>query len=452
MGKTIFITSFQGLISRILESGILDSLQKSGNIRVVIFVPDFKKEYFLKTFGDRKNVFIEGIDQKNLSKITYMYQRMTFVLLDTKTMRLTRRSFRGYKHYWQFLIAQFVASVFGGRRAIRRLFRVINYYFSGKLIFNQYFDKYKPDLIFSTDIKHILDAQMLIEAKKRRIFTIGMVRSWDYLTGKGITRVIPNKMIVHNETIKEEAKKYADMKEKDIFVSGLPHFDPYVNYKRTEREIFFKKLNIDKSKRILLYAPWGDKFADMDWQFLKMFSDAVKENRLPSDLVLLVRLPPGDTMELKDFKLPSNIIIDSPGVKFGERHRKTNEMNLGDLLHLADSIFYSEVLIAPPSTMVIDSAVFDKPIIIMAFDGYKKKGYYEGVTHYFDFCHIKNLIDTGGSSLAKSENELIELVNKYIKNPKYESEGRKRIIQKQCFKLDGKSSERVANYLLSFLN
>ena len=56
--RTIFITSFHGLVSRILESGFLDYLLETNNLRVVIFVPDFKCDYFLKTFGNKKGVVL----------------------------------------------------------------------------------------------------------------------------------------------------------------------------------------------------------------------------------------------------------------------------------------------------------------------------------------------------------------------------------------------------------
>ena len=450
--RTIFITSFHGLISRVLQSGILDFLQEKKDLRIVILVPDFKKDYFLEKFGKRENVIIEGIDDKVLLRRAYIFHKLSFVLLDTKTMRLTRRSFRGYKHSYEIIMAQFIASFFGRWKFVRNIFRKINYYFSGKPVFASYFDKYKPALVFSADIKHVLDTQLVIEAKKRKIFTIGMVRSWDYLTGKGMVRVVPDKMIVHNETIKKEAIKYVDMMEENVFVSGLPHFDPYINEKRKSKEIFFKKIGVNYDKRLLLYIPWGDKFADTDWQFLRMICDAIENGRLPSNLQVLMRIPPGDTVNLEKLKQYKEVVIDSPGVVFGERGRKANEMSYDDLLHLADLLHYSEVVVAPPSTLAIDAAAFDRPVVLMAFDGENKKKYYEGVGHYYDFDHISNLVKIGGQKLARNKKELIDYINDYLKNPSLDKESRKRVVNEQCWKLDGKSSQRVADFILFFLS
>jgi len=151
--KTIFITSFHSLVSRVLESGVLDHILKSGDVRVVIFVLHFKKTYFEKIFESKKSIIIEGIERDALSKQTYLFYRLAFMLLDTRTMYHIRRSFRGYRHKHEILIAQGAANVLGRFKLTRNMFRMINYYFSGKQIFAPYFEKYKPDLVFSTDIK-----------------------------------------------------------------------------------------------------------------------------------------------------------------------------------------------------------------------------------------------------------------------------------------------------------
>lgn len=449
--RTIFITSFHGLVSRVLESGLLDYLKKTDNLRVVIFAPDFKKDYFKGKFNS-KNIIIEGINEKSTSGLARFFQKVSFFLLDTKSMKIIRRSYRDYTNYPRFVFTQFVAIVFGRWQFVRRLFRFINYYFSGKSIFKSYFDKYKPDLIFSTDVKHILDTQLIIEAKKRKIFTIAMVRSWDYLTAKGIIGVKPDKMIVHNEIIKKEAEKYADMKPEDIEIIGMPHFDPYINYLRSEKKEFFKKIVADPEKPLILWAPLGDKFSNLDSQFFEILCESIKKGELPGDLQILVRIPPGDTLNLHGFKPCPNLIFDYPGFGFEGKHRKANEMSLEDLLHLADSIFNSNLVVTCASTICIDAAVFDKPIIYLGFDAKEKRGYYESIINHYDYDHTRNIIKTNGVEVAINRANLIRLINKCLKNPELKKEERKRIIEEQCWKFDGHASQRLVNYLLSFLN
>lgn len=449
--KTIFITSFHGLVSRVLESGVLDLLLHGG-ARVILLVPDFKKDYFVRTFHGKNNLIIEGVSRLILNKRTFVFHKLAFMLLNTRTMYLTRRSFRGYKRVYEFVLAQLLATCIGRFRVMRNLFRAINYHFSGKDVFTSCFEKYKPHLVFSTDIKEILDSQLIIEAQKKGIDTIGMVRSWDYITGKGLVRVKPDTLVVHNTVLKDEAIQHIDMEEEDIFVSGIPHFDPYINVKRSHRENFFKRLNLDVSKRLLLYVPWGDKFVNTDWQFLAILEEAIESGVLPKDLHVVMRVPPGDSVTLDKLVSQKHLTVDVPGITFGVLKRKANEMSFDDLLHLADTLYYSSVVVTPPSTMVIDAAAFDKPIVLMGFDGFQEKKYYEGIRHYYDFNHVVKLVHIAQAPFARNQEELIRFVNDCLKDPTIGREGRKRTIETQCYKLDGKSSKRLADFVLSKLS
>jgi hypothetical protein len=65
---------------------------------------------------------------------------------------------------------------------------------------------------------------------------------------------------------------------------------------------------------------------------------------------------------------------------------------------------------------------------------------------------MQNVLKTDGADIALSANELISFINKYIDNPNIKNLEREKIIEEQCYKLDGKSSYRVANYILAALN
>ena len=61
MAKTIFISSFNPFILRnILVGDALKTLKESNDTRVVIFVPDYKADFFRREIG-AANITIEGI-------------------------------------------------------------------------------------------------------------------------------------------------------------------------------------------------------------------------------------------------------------------------------------------------------------------------------------------------------------------------------------------------------
>jgi len=53
--------------------------------------------------------------------------------------------------------------------------------------------------------------------------------------------------------------------------------------------------------------------------------------------------------------------------------------------------------------------------------------------------------------VARSKEELTEIVNAYLENPDLDSDGRKRVVEQQCYKVDGMSLERMLKYLVEFL-
>ena len=99
-------------------------------------------------------------------------------------------------------------------------------------------------------------------AKQRKVFIVGMPRSWDNFTSHGLIRVVPDFLIVENKYLFDLVNTTQNMhlKEDKLFISGLPHYDiykkttsPYVS-----REEFFQKLNIDQNKKLFLYGAIGD--------------------------------------------------------------------------------------------------------------------------------------------------------------------------------------------------
>ena len=69
------------------------------------------------------------------------------------------------------------------------------------------FEKYKPDVVFATNVYGEEDVLLMKSASIHGVKTIGMVLSWDNNTSKHLMRVVPNVLLVQNEIIKDEAIK-----------------------------------------------------------------------------------------------------------------------------------------------------------------------------------------------------------------------------------------------------
>ena len=312
-----------------------------------------------------------------------------------------------------------------------------------KTKFAVYFDKYKPDLIFSTDIFHVVDVHFLAEAKSRGVKTVSMIRSWDNITNKGLFRIEPDKLIVHNEVIKQEALQYESIGGDNIFVSGMPQFDLYVQRPRIPKAQFFKEVGLDPDKKTIFVAPHGNRFYQDDWFLL----DFLKE--LPYQYI--IRLPPNDTVNFSGFSPTKNFYIDDPGQQFKKDVYRDREMDLEDSTRLADELFYSDLVINYGSTITVDAVFFDKPAIIVAFDANESRPYLKNVRRFLDFSHINKMLKTQCCKIAYSKSDLVDYIKSYLENPALDKDGRTRLREAQVYRTDGKSGEAIAQFLIQHL-
>src|SRR3989344_209517 len=124
-----------------------------------------------------------------------------------------------------------------------------------------------------------------------------------------------------------------------------------------------------------------------------------------------------------------------------------------DMEHLADTIFYAAVIITTTSSISIDAALFDKPTINIAFDGWEKRPFWKSVRRKFSkyHAHYQYIVKSGGVSIAWTFDELVAAINRYLEHPELDREGRARIVSEQCYKHDGQSGKRIAGSLLNFM-
>ena len=398
MEKTIFITSFHLLISRNIIDTDITRLLVAKKLRVVVIIPDYKKEYFERTFKGSGLIF-EGViaHQPSKTKLGLFFKRLARFMLPTRTIRLYER-YRIWTLEKSFLYQMFfwICQGFGRATFILPLVRFLDWKYSPHHFFNELFDKYHPDLIVTTDILNENDVCLMQEAKSRKIPIVAIIRSWDNLTAHSLIRVIPDKLLVWSKILKREAFFYSGMPKEKIAVVGIPHFDRYIPNSMIPHDEFMRKIGADRRKRLIFFTPIGDLYLrhnDTDRYILDLLSKM--------DVNVLVRFPAWDKVSnMENFQPPPHMFFDKPGVTYhpnniGDRDisRKDNEM-------LINGIYWSDLVITGPSTIAIEAAFFDKPIVLPNFHRTSKKGL-EGIFSYR--CnHFEYILKSGGGQLVNT--------------------------------------------------
>jgi len=455
--KTIFITAFHSFISRsILNTDVFRILAEKPDLRIVIFVPDYKKDFYVQTYGGSR-VVIEGIrtDLLSSSQWPYRFQRLAEMFLPTFTKKMwaaggapnNKKIKKNFIFYWLELLIFFISENF---KISHKILRTLDFYFSSTNVFGDYIKKHQSDLCFATDLISGPDAMFLMAAKKAGTKTIGMVRSWDCATNKSLTRVLPDKIIAVNEQVKNEMIKYHDAEAGNIFISGFPQFDSYLKTKSLSRGEFFKLIGAEPNKRLVFFAPAGKFLSDCDAETAEVLKEALHNGKLPVDVQFLVSYHPQNPADLINLKNDPNFIIRHLGTAFGD-NAKANELDKESANQLINFIYHSEIIIHHSSSLGLDASIFDKPQIMIAFDGCQKKPYLKSMRRHHDEDNMKGFIATGAARVVNNPDELVYWINKYLKNPKIDAAGRARARMKILANPDGNSGKRIANFILSFV-
>lgn len=419
-----------------MSTKLVSSLAERG-AKSVVLVPQKKLDFFKREY-DVAGATFEGVDFKIDWRDKFL-KYLSLAAVQTNSLKLKRSTEMTGR-------GALLASIFGGSFLFQKFVRFLGRCLTAqpllqqqRLGFNVFFDKYKPDTVFVTDIQNEYDVRLAEEARGRRIKVVGMVRSWDNLTTKGLIRFLPDKLLVQNEIAKEEAVCLHRIPIKSIEIVGIPHYDSY-----------FQALGnqIAKSMKLALFAPTGDRYIKnntVDRDILYLLDKALDEN-----WQILVRLPPTDSVAfLDEMKSNDRFIFDRPGATF--KTHKNAELSLEDDRRLAETLLQCDLIVSGPSTIAIDAAFFDKPVILIAFDGFENRSYLQSVGRYYDYEHWRPVVESEAAKIARSQAEFSAAIDAYVKNPTLDKEARRKLAERFCFKVDGRSTERLKNVILNML-
>ncbi len=451
--KTIFLTIFEGTEAKnILRTEIFPTLMRCADIRLVILVKSAERaEYHRREFNDSRITY-EVVAPQELGGFDGFFSRLKFTLLRTTTSEFRRRSnFRRYpkyaSYYWGLFLNRLLARPF-----FVRLARQLDFILVKDQGYGEIFDRYKPDLVFMANLFEDTEINLLREAKKRGIRTVAMINSWDKTTARCVLRLMPHKIIVWNDSVKNAIIKYNLAEEKDILVSGIPQYDGYFNFRPQPREEFFKSIKSVPDRKLLVYSPVGAGPAgDADWEVIDMLHRLNDAGKFVEKVSILVRFPPNDFVDERELKKRPYLLYNYPGIRFSKKRGIDWDMTFPELNHLKNTLHYMAIMICYSSSISADAAVFNKPVINLYFDIKPARPPFLSATEYYQFEHYQDIVKTGGIRLVKNEAELVLWVNNYLKNPELDSEGRRRLVEEQCKYTDGRAGERIGGYVLGML-
>ena len=451
--KTVFLFLRQGISNRnLLRTDFLKVLKQNHEVRVVIASPIGDDPGFCREF-QAANVCLEKWPRtkvgfwekrlKNLKDYVWVSRGLTQAI---RVRRLAQRGAWGLR--WRDGVGSLAKRIGITEQDINDWEMSI---YKSQSSVAQLYEKYHPDLIVFTRLFGT-NLHVVKEAKKRGIPVLCLVESWDNFICKGPLSVIPDRMAVWNRGMVSEAHDLHEFPEDKVEVVGVPQFDLYTDQRTfLERKEFFESNGLDPAKKLVTYAASTEGFIPDEPDIFDIVYQALQNDKGGVPLQLMLRLHPITSPALRDeyfrrFSGRPDLVIQRPG-RVSTLHDGWDP-SWADMVNLASTIYYSDVVVNIASTMAIDAAVLDKPVIAVAFGTPGKRTRSKFFDDIFERSHYRKLAVTGGLHIVQTPEELAVAVRSYLADPAMDAGGRNRLREELCFQLDGQAGARAASVVL----
>ena len=227
-------------------------------------------------------------------------------------------------------------------------------------------------------------------------------------------------LIITSKYIEDYYAEAFQIDKSKIKVLGLPRADYYFKNHNIEnlRQNFNNKYNLESDKKIILYAPTFRENEEYNNVFNYLNIDEFNKS-LSDDYILVLRLHP----KIKKF-YSSQIGVNGDYIDCSDYQ---NEQEL---------LLISDILITDYSSIMIEFALLNKPVIFFAYD----------LDNYMDNergFYLDYKKDLPGPIVYSTE-ELVNTIKDGIDTSKLNS-----FIQTQFDDVDGNSSKRIVDFVLN---
>lgn len=308
-------------------------------------------------------------------------------------------------------------------------------------------------LVASTPGQKMQELSLIASASYAGVPIVAPVYSWDNLTAKGPFSIDVDYLIVWNEQLKREAIYYHNISENKVLVSGVPVFDGYrdIPSKSFEnRAEFSKQLGFTDESLPLVTVTTIPRiyYGDGHIELVNLILSAQRENRLP-EFNILVRPHPMDNSDYSSL-ISNRVVVDNYGSSPDPTLMKWVPRS-DNVMHLGRTMQFSDVVINVASTITIDAAWFDTPVINVGID-FDSAGYSGSIRRYYCYTHYKLVVDTGAADLVLTCDRLIEALSAYIDDPGKDATERTKLIALQAISRKHDASSKTADLLVGLID
>jgi hypothetical protein len=250
----------------------------------------------------------------------------------------------------------------------------------------------------------------------------------------------------------ELLRYYPDISAENVHVVGTPQFDPYADESLLlSREEFFRQFGADPARPLICYSGGDIMTCPEDHHHVRVLMELIRAGRIRGNTQVLLRPSPVDSGErYEDVRrsFPELIYAQPDWVRTMPNNWASVIPLSEDIRFLSNLTYHADLNINLSSTMTLDFAIRDKPVVNIGFGVSEPSPYGMPVWDFVrQFEHYRPVIELGAARFARSSDELRQHINDYLENPALDRDARKRLVELEVGYPIGRSSEYILHVL-----
>lgn len=469
--RCIMISADHGLaIVYFLQTDVIKTILAEG-IKVVVLTDDGVADKVREKFG-QENLYVEGLRLDRLKKYfnevdhgeqywTHFLRwmggsdRVNTTAIDCHLRQRGHEATRGEKLLKMPLIRAKVKELRKSKEARMALVKKQMKWTTD--VYGDLFEKYEPDLVIASTAGWRFDRYLLREAAAAGIETCLAVIGWDNPSSYRLPGAPVQWANCWSGEQKRELVDGADWVPERVNIGGIPTYDGYFrNTWRMSREEYFKLHDLDPNRKLISFACSFITFSP-NYQDIEALVKLVSEDKLAEPSQLLIRLHPNHFMDNPLFageaKKIRELIKDKPYVHLIEPVALGGDLGFysGEDMPEKDSMMaWSDVFCTVYSTMVVETAIHDRPIVAVCIDapgGWNKpEKFCLSLSEIGEWPTHERYRNAKAGRVVYNIDQLKETLDLYLTHPETDAAERKQFILDECTFMDGTAGEHTGAY------
>jgi hypothetical protein len=334
-------------------------------------------------------------------------------------------------------------------------------------IYSDLLDQDRPDLIVASTPGWRQDRYLLREAAARRIPTASVIVGWDNPSSYSLPGAPVDHIVCWSDIQKTELMDGSDWKPEQVEIGGIPIYDGYLRQRwQLPRAAYFERHGLDPSRKLLCYACSFVSFSP-NYQNVEALARLTAPGELSQPSQLLVRLHPNHFWDNwlfaaereKIYQLAQtypHLHVVEPVPLGGELGYYSGE----DMDEKASMMAHADVFLTVYSTMVVEAAIHDRPIISVCIDvprgwGSMRRFYLRKyslpLSRIGDWPTHDRFRKSGAGQVVYSYQQLKQAIEEDFAHPEARCQQRAEFVKREITYTDGSAGRRTADLLLALL-